>query len=73
MQHYARVRRALGNGRIEGAVVGGAIQRERDCTIIVLQSYNLGIKVGGHAARSFFQSDTVGLRLRWPISWAPAP
>jgi hypothetical protein len=31
---------------------------------------NIGGGVTAHPLRSFFQSDTVGLRLRWPISWA---
>jgi hypothetical protein len=31
---------------------------------------NIGGGVMAHPLRSFFQSDTVGLKLRWPISWA---
>jgi hypothetical protein len=33
-------------------------------------SVNIGGGVMAHPLRSFFQSDTVGLRLRWSLSWA---
>jgi hypothetical protein len=32
-------------------------------------SVNIGGGVMAHPLRSFFQSDSVGLRLRWPVTW----
>ena len=51
MQPCIRVRRALDDGLIEGAVVAVAMKRERDFVVIVLQSFKLSIPVGGHAVQ----------------------
>jgi hypothetical protein len=51
MQHYVRVHLALHDGLIEGAVVTVAMQLERDLVIIVLQSYNLSLPMGGYVAQ----------------------